>query len=341
MGKLVFILTIFPFFSWGNFKKMENPSFGNDSIQVVEGQLLRITGDIGELEKKLEEKNRKLLKNIQDKKKIEERLGQVRDILDANKESLTSQINEVKKYFQNVLLSEVSDKDIPSTLIGKKLLTKVLESKIHGLKETKYKVGQLQEELLDLQTRYDQYIQTENDLNQLLADLESKKKKLAENYYEAQDKKDKLAMRLNKLRTQINLKKNIPKNNAKEGFSTPLEDYFDVSYKNKGLTFKFKGLNQVFASKSGNVVYSGNLSTYGNVLMIDHGNNTRSVILGDIEITVKKGDQVKKGSIVGHTKGNSSKEGNLYFEVRNKDQVQNTITLMEPDFYESHKNKIL
>jgi len=307
----------------------------------VERQLLSITGDIDELEKKLEDKNRRLLKNIQDKKKIEERLGQVKGVLEENKETLNFQINEVKKYFQNVLLGEVSDKDMPSTLIGKKLLTKVLENKVQILKEIKFKVGMLQKELIDLQARYDQFMQTENDLNQLLGDLELKKKKLAENYYEEQEKKDKLAMKLSKLRTQMNIKKSAPKNNSNEGFSTPLEDYFDVSFKNKGLTFKFKGLNQVFASKNGNVVYSGNLSTYGNVLMIDHGNNARSVILGDIEITVKKGDKVTKGSIIGHTKGDPLKEGSLYFEVRNKDQVQNTITLMESNFYESHKNKIL
>jgi murein DD-endopeptidase MepM/ murein hydrolase activator NlpD len=75
--------------------------------------------------------------------------------------------------------------------------------------------------------------------------------------------------------------------------------------------------------------------------MIDHGNNTRTVILGDMEISVKKGEMVRKGSIIGHTKGDSSKEGNLYFEVRNKDKVQKTISLMEADFYNAQKGKVL
>lgn len=341
MGKLVFFLIIFPLSLLPNVKEGMLFSSGNENIQVVERQLIRITGDIDELEKKLEDKNRKLLKNIQDKKKVEERLGEVREVLEKNKEALNSQIVEVKKHFQNVLLGEVSDKDMPSTLIGKKLLTKALQKKVQLLKEIKFKAGQLQAELLDLESRYNQVMQTENDLNQLLGDLEFKKKKLAENYYQTQEKKDKLAIKLNKLRSQLNIKKKTEKNSSIEGFSTPLEEYFDVSFKNKGLTFKFKGLNQVFASKDGRVVYSGNLSTYGNVLMIDHGNNTRSVILGDIEVTVKKGDKVIKGAIIGHTKADPAKEGNLYFEVRNKDQVQNTITLMEPNFYEGHKNKIL
>jgi septal ring factor EnvC (AmiA/AmiB activator) len=193
-----------------------------------------------------------------------------------------------------------------------------------------------------LQKRYDLIVQTENDLNQLLGNLELRKRKLAENYFETQEKKEKLSIKLNRIRTQLQLKKNIPKINlSDESFSSPLEDYFDVSFKDKGLTFKFKGLNQIFASKKGRVVYTGSLSTYGNVLMIDHGNNTRSVILGDLEITVKKGEEVKKGAIIGHTKGDTSKEGNLYFEVRNKNIVQNTISLMETDFYQNHKDKVL
>lgn len=341
MGKLVFLTAIIPVICFSNVGKVDVQLFGKEKIQVVERQLIRLNGDIDDLEKKLQDKNRKLLKNIEEKKKIEEKLSQVKEVLDKNKETLTFQISEVKKYFQIAVLGEVDEQDLPSSLIGKKLLTKVLEDKIRNLKEIKFKVGELQVELIDLQNKYNQFVQTENDLSQLLVDLESRKKKLAENYYEVQEKKDKLTTNLNKIRTKMNFKKSVLKNDSSEGFSTPLEDYFDVSFKNKGLTFKFKGLNQVFASKDGQVVYSGSLSTYGNVLMIDHGNNTRSVILGDIEISVKKGDKVKKGSIIGHTKNDTSKAGNLYFEVRNKDLVQNTITLMEPDFYQNHKTKNL
>jgi murein DD-endopeptidase MepM/ murein hydrolase activator NlpD len=341
MGKLALFIAIIPFICFSNINKPDEPRYGTEKIQIVERQLVRITGDIDDLEKKLQDKNRKLLKNIEEKKKIEERLGQVKEVLEKNKETLSLQINEVKKYFQIAVLGEVGDQDLPSTLIGKKLLAKVLEDRIKILREIKFKVGELQGELINLQNRYNQFVQTENDLSQLLVELENRKKKLAENYYETQDKKDKLAISLNKARTQMNLQKNTIKNSSTEGFSTPLEDYFDVSFKNKGLTFKFKGLSQVFASKDGQVVYSGSLSTYGNVLMIDHGNNTRSVILGDIEISVKKGDKVRKGSIIGHTRNHSSKEGNLYFEVRNKDLVQNTISLMEPDFYQNHKTKKL
>ncbi len=193
MGKLVFLITTIPLVCFSNVGKVDGQLFGREKIQVVERQLIRINGDIDDLERKLQDKNRKLLKNIEEKKKIEEKLSQVKEVLDKNKENLNSQINEVKKYFQIAVLGEVDEQDLPSSLIGKKLLTKVLEDKIKNLKEIKFKVGELQVELIELQNKYNQFVQTENDLSQLLVDLENRKKKLAENYYEVQEKKDKLA----------------------------------------------------------------------------------------------------------------------------------------------------
>jgi murein DD-endopeptidase MepM/ murein hydrolase activator NlpD len=342
MGKLILICTIFPVLSFASINYSPNSNMGVENLASVEKQLSKLTVDIDILERTLQEKNRKLLKNIEDKKKIEEKLTQVKEILEKNQSELNLQITQVKRYFQNVLLGEVGGPDMPSTLMGKKLLTKILEDKVRELKAIKFQMGKIHEGFIDLQKRYELIVQTENDLNQLLGNLELRKKKLAENYFETQEKKEKLSIKLNRIKTQLQLKKSIAKVNlSDESFSSPLEDYFDVTFKDKGLTFKFKGLNQIFASKKGRVVYTGSLSTYGNVLMIDHGNNTRSVILGDLEITVKKGEEVKKGAIIGHTKGDSSKEGNLYFEIRNKNIVQNTITLMETDFYQNHKDKIL
>ncbi len=342
MGKLILFFLLIPLVSNGNIKYSGGFTSEAENLPELESQLTKLNGNIEQLEKNLQDKNQKLLKNIQDRKKIEERLFQVKEILERNQEILNQQIKDVKKYFQNVLVGEVGNSDMPSTLIGKKLLSHALLEKVKELREIKFKTGQIQNELTELQERFNSFVQTENDLSQLLGSLELKKKKLAENYYQAQDRKEKIAWKISQLKAQQNLKKITSNNNlGQDAYSPPIEDFYDVTFKNKGLTFKFKNLSQVFASKGGKVVYSGSLSTYGNVLMIDHGNNSRSVILGDFEITVKKGDAVKKGEIIGHTKGNLQRDGSLYFEIRNKDKVQNTITLMESDFYQNHKNKIL
>ncbi|MCY4523380.1 MAG: peptidoglycan DD-metalloendopeptidase family protein, partial [Halobacteriovoraceae bacterium] len=79
-------------------------------------------------------------------------------------------------------------------------------------------------------------------------------------------------------------------------------------------------------------VYSGELASYGNIVMIDHGKGTRSVILGDFDPMVKKGMDVAKGDGLGKTKKiQKDGFGNIYFEVRKDDNIQNTILLMNKE----------
>ncbi len=83
------------------------------------------------------------------------------------------------------------------------------------------------------------------------------------------------------------------------------------------------------ASRAGKVIHSGALSTYGNVLMIDHGKDTISVCLGDFKARVPKGKRVKSGDVIGYTLKPTRKDSKLYFEVRVKDKAQATIHLLD------------
>ena len=78
-------------------------------------------------------------------------------------------------------------------------------------------------------------------------------------------------------------------------------------------------------SGDGEIVYSGNLSNIGNVIMIDHGKDLRSVILGELEITQKVNDKIKQGQVLGYTSLKKSKKGKVYFELRYKNKIQKNI----------------
>ena len=66
-------------------------------------------------------------------------------------------------------------------------------------------------------------------------------------------------------------------------------------------------------------------------MMIDHGNQTRSVLLGHFLPKLKKGQAVRQGQILGYTRGRELVE-KLYFEVRKKNLAQNTVVLMDKQF---------
>ena len=65
-------------------------------------------------------------------------------------------------------------------------------------------------------------------------------------------------------------------------------------------------------------MYQGTLSNFGNVVMIDHGKETRSIILGKFIPKLSKGAVVKAGDVVGYTRDSRNQEEKLYFEVRKR-----------------------
>ena len=79
----------------------------------------------------------------------------------------------------------------------------------------------------------------------------------------------------------------------------------------------------------GKVVFAGDLASYGQVVLIDHGNDLRTVLLGRMDIKVKKNDSVNDGDILAYTQNDSKEDQNLYFEVRKKNTAQNTILWLE------------
>ena len=66
--------------------------------------------------------------------------------------------------------------------------------------------------------------------------------------------------------------------------------------------------------------------------MIDHGNDTRTVLLGQFNYTVKNGDNVNQYQVVGNTNPRSNSglgEGRIYFEIRKNNLAQNTYLLLD------------
>jgi len=57
----------------------------------------------------------------------------------------------------------------------------------------------------------------------------------------------------------------------------------------------------VVASNNGKVIFVGRLKIYGNVILIDHGFGLFTLYAHLNDFTVKEGDIVKKGDIIGHT----------------------------------------
>lgn len=86
--------------------------------------------------------------------------------------------------------------------------------------------------------------------------------------------------------------------------------------KNNGILIDAPDNSPVVAVSSGNVLFSGALPGFGQIVVIDNGSNYTSIYSGIIA-KVKKGANVNAGSVIGTT-GTSSNQpmGGVYFELR-------------------------
>ena len=72
----------------------------------------------------------------------------------------------------------------------------------------------------------------------------------------------------------------------------------------------------VKASKSGKVIYSGWLGGYGYTVVIDHGNNMKTLYAHNSRLYVKKGAYVQRGQVISRSGNTGYSFGpHLHFEV--------------------------
>jgi len=99
-----------------------------------------------------------------------------------------------------------------------------------------------------------------------------------------------------------------------------------------GLFIKTRAGLPVKAVADGEVVYSNWLQGFGNLVIIDHGDNYTSLYGGNRDVTVPTGQWVESGATIA-TVGDSGGQNSsgVYFEIRHNAQAENPEDWLRPD----------
>ena len=129
-------------------------------------------------------------------------------------------------------------------------------------------------------------------------------------------------------KTKSNLKKSFSKNSK---FIWPVKGELISKYGksndgffNDGININSKLNQEVSASNDGVIIYSGNeIPGYGNLVLIKHSQNWITAYAHLGKVSIKRGDKVKKGEIIGLVgKTGNVRKPQLHFEIRKgKDAV--------------------
>ena len=217
-------------------------------------------------------------------------------------------------------------------LVKKRLLEEQTRKKITLIQKQYDEVKVLNSRLKLTKEQFDFHNKDERKILENLNLLEEQKKLTARKFVKNLENRDKLNQKYSKLKNDYLKASKLYRKRQKISieFSSPLDKFESFDFGNKGINYKFKKKSKILATYGGKVVYSGELASYGNIVMIDHGRGTRSIILGDFNPHVKKGRVVEQGDILGRTAKMQKRDlGNVYFEVREDNNIQNTILLMD------------
>lgn len=265
--------------------------------------------------------------------------------------TLPSDLNEESVNGASNLNKQIEDENEEmENLIRKQILKSKLVAELQDINQNQMKNDALKKELEVMKERLFEYSAVTENLSKLLLEMETQKNLLTESYLQKSDPLSKnikestnntthntaanssLNAALLNAGTSINLfEKNFTASSSTtpihfEEFQYPINQYSNIKLEKKGVLFKCKDITPVMAIGKGKVVYSGTLSAYGNIIIVDHGQDIRSILLGQFKPKLEKEDQVEKGDIIGYTLPDNGNLGQVYFEIRKKDTTQNIMS---------------
>lgn len=325
------ILTLSFILSLNSFAVVKKPQ---DELSRYRAEVLEMGARLSSLEKEIGTKNNLYLSSLENIKQFEGDLKLYREGLQKKKKEVVEAQEENKKILKSYLLESENDTAEPWQ---RKVHLELLKQAQSKLKAKETELSGFETKIAEFTSKLEELRKNEEELALVIKELEARKKAAMESYLAKVETKKKIESKIQSQKLQKKLavvKKQLSDapvvaEKPDRMFYHPVDDYLSFTPSAKGVTFKYQATQPVKAAGGGKVVFAGDLAAYGQVVLIDHGNDLRTVILGKMNIRVKKNDSVEAGDILAYTINDSREPQNLYFEVRKKNTAQNTILWLD------------
>ncbi len=305
-----------------------------DQLARYRTEVLELGARLSTLEKELGAKNNLYVSSLEQIRQFEGDIKLYRDELTRKREEVRTTQAENKRILQSYLLESENETTEPWQ---RKVHLELLRRAQDKLKQSETELTGYDAKVAEFDQKLIELRRNEEELAAVIGELEARKKAVMASYLlrveskkkaESQVQSSKLASRFAAVKKELS---GAPVIQSKPDrlFSRPVDDYMSFTPSPKGVTFKFSATQPVKAVGGGKIVYAGDLAAYGQVVLIDHGNDLRTVLLGRMDIRVKKDDTVGSGDILAYTRNDTKEPQNLYFEVRKKNTAQNTILWLD------------
>lgn len=277
-----------------------------------------------------------MLYMILESKSLSEFFSNVEDVIKIM--SMDKQLVQELRDIQNQLHNEKEE-------INKKL--EEIEISKNSLVEKQEELLKVQGELLvkknEHESKMNELYVLETEKTSIINSLSSQEEQLENEIGDLTAYNEELEAQLNSILNEINNNSGNNQNNggtvnnpSSEGFIRPgygpVTDDFGprinpvtgVAGYHRGVDFADPYGAPVYASKSGVVAYSGWMSDFGNVVIIDHGGGVQTLYAHNSQLLVSNGQAVSQGEVIAYVGSTGMSTGpHIHFEIRINGQAVN------------------
>lgn len=326
------ILPLFLFLNVSSFAAVRNKNI--DDLSKYRSEVMEMGARLSTLEKEIGSKNNLYLSSISSIKQFESDIKLYRDRLKEIQAQVAEARAENKRIFQSYLIESENE---ATEAWQRRVHLNLLKTAQDKLKNKEIELQSFENKIVDFDSKLSELRKNEEELAVVIKELETRKKVTMDKYLVKVQSKKNLETKVQKVALNQRLaqvKKElvaspIAQTKPDRIFKKPVDDFLSFVPSPKGVTFKYQSVQPIKAVGSGKIVFAGDLASYGQVVLIDHGSDLRTVLLGKMDIRVKKNDSVNDGEILAYTLNDTKEAQNLYFEVRKKNTAQNTILWLD------------
>ena len=316
---------------------LKNSSYSKlqSKMQQQTKKVAALREQVMEVENALASQNKKYISDVNKAEQLEVNLQGIHEHLQNIEIQMKTEKEKITVILKNYMARSLDDSSSGHDLYLDRMMVRGVFKKRDRYKQLKHDFFTLKSEANLLSKRVGEYRENEQSLRAFIIDLENDKERMTKDFLDHKDILRKLQGKLAKKKTLLQgqktrerPKKKVPKfGPVVFKMQGPLRSFLSMKRdKNrKGVLYRFKDKTPFYSGYRGRVQYLGRLANYGNLIIINHGRNIRSVLLGDINPKVKKGQQVGQGEIIGYTSVSKGRRGQLYFEIRVKNLAHNTL----------------
>ncbi|MDH4469000.1 MAG: peptidoglycan DD-metalloendopeptidase family protein [Bacteriovoracaceae bacterium] len=298
-----------------------------DDIQRLDQSMIKIKASLNAIDKNIAQENKSYVKQEKKMQELESQINELDKISQKYHHELETKSLEVRKQFLalSLITSDPGRQTNPSILGQRKILLTKMKNDFVDLNNLKQNLSEKMKALENLRADYEESKKSQNQIYQSLSQLQMQRENFGRVYSKTEkwqnQKQEKIVKAGVEKKAQEILGKGAATNEENGVFGVPVQQFKQLKIENPGVSFYIDQNVPILAPGKGKVVYIGALASYGQVIMIDHGQDLRTLILGELKLNIERNVNVNEGDVLGYAQSKLGQH-KVYFEVRKREVPQ-------------------